>query len=914
MLKAIIVASVFLLSSLSIFSVTLGRKDTTLNDYTVLVTRTDSLGVDFSISIENFFSEAVEAEGEIYDKLRLNNCGYTSDYGKAELPTISFYVAVPHEAEVNLNYETSGYVVLQDYDVYPSQPPKPETGGYMDPPFTKNESFYSTDDYYPSSVVEAGPIMVMRGCRIAMVSVFPFSYNPVTRTLEFYTDISISIDFVGGTGEFIPEKLRSIYFQPLLDAFLINANCVERSKLHNPQGSREGFSQDDRADLLIVVYDDFYEEILPLAEWRHLTGIETKVVNWSDVGTTAEDLRDYMSDSYDNWELPPSFLLIVGDADHVPVNYLYNHPYHYTLTGTDHWYVALEGDDYLPELHTGRISVEDEDELTTVVNKILDYSKTPYMDEDWFDDVLLAAAEESGRYFVYTSERLYDFLDPLGYNCNRQYQGTTPPGSTQGVIDAINDGVIIANHRDHGAAENDGYSYTGWSAPQFDTTNIQDDLSNGEMYPIMYALHCDSGWFDGETDTESGNWESIGEVGIRVENKGFVAVIASTRVSYSGYNDELCVGLYDAMWSEFDPDYPNGNSANPYTTEVYRISQVMNYGKFWMYDKYIVPGGCDPYPWTPSEAASRCEFEMFHVHGDPTLEVWTAFPQNLTVDHPIMVQYGPNTLEVYVESNETPVERALVCVSQENGAYAKGLTDSSGTAQLEIDIESPDDVTIIVTAHNCLYYSDTMQVGSSYPPYPPSIDGPTAGKPGKEYEYTAVTTDPEEDQILYMFDWGDGTQTEWLGPFNSGQGITTSHVWSAVGNYNIKVRARDINDSIGYWSEPFPIQIVLPVLDIDFINGGLFKVTTTIENPGIAEAEDIDWKITLKGGFILLGKETTGSIETILPGEEKNVTSNLIFGFGPTRVIVRVVIPEGTKERGQGGFVYLFYINVNPGG
>jgi len=96
--------------------------------------------------------------------------------------------------------------------------------------------------------------------------------------------------------------------------------------------------------------------------------------------------------------------LIVGDADHVPVNYLYNHPYHYERTGTDHWYVTFEGDDYLPELHAGRISVEDEEELTVVVNKILDYSKTPYMEENWFDDILLAAKQEGGRFFVYTSE------------------------------------------------------------------------------------------------------------------------------------------------------------------------------------------------------------------------------------------------------------------------------------------------------------------------------------------------------------------------------------------------------------------------------------------------------------------------------------------------------------------------------
>jgi hypothetical protein len=909
-LGTISIAIVLLLSSISFVTASISGGDKPLQDYEFTINRIDASGVDFDISINNFDRLDIKAGGISYDRLKLKNCGYTSEYGKAELPIISFYLAVPRGAEIDLKYETSNQQILHNFNIYPSQPPKPETDGYIDPPFTKNISFYNTDAYYPITIVESRPIMVMRGCRIAMINVFPFFYNPVESTIKTYNDISISIDFIGGTGEFIPERLRSIYFQSLYDSFLLNARSVERPHQNIYQMSRSN----DRADLLVVVYDDFYEEILPLAKWRHQTGLETKIVKWSDVGDEAQDLCDYMDDAYTNWELPPSFLLIVGDADHVPVNYKYTHPYHGTATGTDHWYVALEGNDYLPELHTGRISVDDEDQLIVVVNKILNYSKTPYMEKNWFDDILLAAKEEGGRYFVYTSERIYDFLNPLGYNCNRQYQGTTPPGSTQGVIDAVNDGVIIANHRDHGAAENDGYSYTGWSAPQFDTTHIANDLSNGEMLPIMYALHCDSGWFDGETDSNAGNWESIGEVGIRVENKGFSAVIASTRVSYSGYNDEFCIGMYDAMWSDFDPDYPNSNSSNPYPTEVYRISQVMNFGKFWMYDKYIVPGGCDPYPWTPSETASRVEFEMFHVHGDPTMEVWTTYPQNLTVEHPVMVQYGASIIEVTVESDGDPLEDALVCVSQENGTYAKNVTDANGEAQLSVYIEGPNEVIITVTAPNHLYYSNSMQVGSSYPPDPPTVDGAVSGKPGKEYEYTAITTDPEGDQIFYMFRWDDGTTSDWLGPYNSGQSVTTSHIWEDVGDYEIEVRAKDVNDSVSYWSEPYLMQIVLPVVEIGVIQGGLLKVSASIKNTALAEAENITWTISFDGGLILLGKESSGTVDNISAGEEITISSNMILGFGPTRVTMTVEIPEGSDTRDQGAFIILFFINVNPGG
>jgi len=912
-IEVIVIAIVFLLTIVPILPTV---ADDNTRDYKINLIKSDSSGLEINLNINNYKFETMEIDGTSYNRLKLTNSGQTSDYGKAELPTISFYIAVPKDAEIKLNYEFSSNVVLSDIYLYPSQPPLPETDCYEDPPFIINKSFYKINKFYPSSVVEVSPIMILRGCRIAMISVFPFSYNPSLEKLKVISDINIDIEFLGGGEEFISEKYRSIYFQPLFDAFLINNNCLKQPIINNLVAGIGSSGNGNRADLLIVVYDDFYEEILPLAEWRHLTGLETKVVKWSEIGSTAEDLRDFVEDAYYTWELPPSFLLIVGDADHVPVNYLYQHPYHYTMTGTDHWYVAFEGDDYLPEIHTGRISVEDEDELTIVVDKILDYSKTPYMEVNWFDDILLAAKEESGRYFVYTSERIYDFLNPLGYDCNRQYEGTDPPGSTEGVIDAINNGVIIANHRDHGSSENDpDMSYTGWSGPLFTNDHITDDIENGKMYPIMYALHCESGWFDGETDSNSGNWESIGEVGIRVENKGFVAVIASTRVSYSGYNDEFCVGLYDAMWSNFDPDYPNGESTNPYDTEVYRISQVMNYGKFWMYDKYILPGGCDPYPWTPSEAASRTEFEMFHVHGDPTMDVWTSFPEDLIVDHPDMVQYGSSSVEVYVEdSYGSPVENALVCLSQENGFYAKSLTDKDGFAELEIEVEEPNNVTLLVTAHNFLYYYADLIVGSSYPPEPPEIYGSTSGRINKEYEYTAVTTDPEGDQIFYMFDWGDGNQTDWIGPVESGDSISASHSWSEIGDYNVKSKAKDVEDSRSRWSDEYVVSMDIPELKISKIKGGLFNIEATITNEGIAEADDINWEISLDGGIILLGRKSTGTISNISTGGEETVVSDMIFGLGQFTVKVTASGPECFTDCDRGGKVFFVYIHVNLGG
>ena len=64
----------------------------------------------------------------------------------------------------------------------------------------------------------------------------------------------------------------------------------------------------------------------------------------------------------------------------------------------------------------------------------------------------------------------------------------------------------------------------------------------------------------------------------------------------------------------------------------------------------------------------------------------------------------------------------------------------------------------------------------SNPPKKPSITGPTGGAVGTEYEYTFVTTDPDEDNISYYIEWGDGYIEDWIGPYESGIEVNKSHI------------------------------------------------------------------------------------------------------------------------------------------
>jgi outer membrane protein assembly factor BamB len=95
----------------------------------------------------------------------------------------------------------------------------------------------------------------------------------------------------------------------------------------------------------------------------------------------------------------------------------------------------------------------------------------------------------------------------------------------------------------------------------------------------------------------------------------------------------------------------------------------------------------------------------------------------------------------------------------------------------------------------------------SKPPSDPSIDGPTIGAVGIEYEYAFVTKDPDGDDVKYFIDWGDNT-SEWTDYNPSGNDVNVKHTWSDKGNYTIKAKAKDIHHIEGHWSELHIISII----------------------------------------------------------------------------------------------------------
>ena len=96
-------------------------------------------------------------------------------------------------------------------------------------------------------------------------------------------------------------------------------------------------------------------------------------------------------------------------------------------------------------------------------------------------------------------------------------------------------------------------------------------------------------------------------------------------------------------------------------------------------------------------------------------------------------------------------------------------------------------------------YTFATESGENEPPGKPTIEGPTSGKTGTTYNFSFTAIDPNDDLIWYYIDWGDGSNTGWIGPFNPNETAIKSHTWFFQGTYILKAKAKDQYDAEGSW-------------------------------------------------------------------------------------------------------------------
>jgi len=97
----------------------------------------------------------------------------------------------------------------------------------------------------------------------------------------------------------------------------------------------------------------------------------------------------------------------------------------------------------------------------------------------------------------------------------------------------------------------------------------------------------------------------------------------------------------------------------------------------------------------------------------------------------------------------------------------------------------------------------------SNPPVRPTLTGPDTGVINEVYTYFAVTTEPDGENVYYYFEWGDGTNSGWLGPFTSGTQTSAQKTWTAAATYTVRAKAKDINQVSSEWSDSLLVTIMV---------------------------------------------------------------------------------------------------------
>jgi hypothetical protein len=719
-----------------------------------------TLGTLVRFDIPGMYAQKVELDGTTFHRLAIPRHTALLDIGKPELPIVGQIIEIPKDVNFTLEIVQSKSRKLDHYNVYPAQEPTDWTGTGVPKQFVQDAVTYTTDAIYPASLamVEAHDVGIIRGHRVMFLKANPVQCNPVTRETMGYSMIEVRVNFDRPAQiERAPSRLESAAFEQMIKASVLNYKEPQRL-------TPIGHHSEEGVDYLILTDGSFYtagdanNPLNRLAAWKRQKGLTTRIVDVANIpgGNTAANIIDYLQGAYTKWYPVPTYVLLVGDSEFIPTNYQTNHPtsHNSTQIGTDLYYTTLDGTDYFPDIFLGRLSIDTMGELSDVVNKILDYEKSPPVNANFYEDNALVCLfeddtdilppgtppdsspedgqEDDGFPIIEFAEEIFDHLDGPDYDPERIYDesavatnpqqyvnGTNLPvnltvaggfvwnGATADITNAINNGVILVTFAGHG-------NRNGWSRPAFDNNNVN-ALGNLAQTPVVFSLTCQSGWFDNETDAPDlspdpgiqgtgANDESFSEAFLRHNSGGAVAFIGSTRNSWEP-NVFLMLGLYKALWPDFDPAPPfAGQFPDIETGALYRIGQVNTFSKVYMANYYT------------DDIYRQSTFELYHLLGDPEMGVWTDEPGRLDVDHPPGIgATGTQDFIVRVsdDASDIPVRSATVVLTRGDDILGVIQTNPAGIARFTLNALGPDTVNVTVTARNYRPYEGTMTVTTS---------------------------------------------------------------------------------------------------------------------------------------------------------------------------------------------------------
>ncbi|UCF63944.1 MAG: T9SS type A sorting domain-containing protein [bacterium] len=613
-----------------------------LPEFRITSATNDLISMEFTFP--DFEASDTLIEGKTYQVLHMSDMGYLTRVGFPRLPQTTRLLGIGPSGEYRVRISGVKYEEIDQILIFPAQPKLTREDQRQE--FVIDRQFYQTDSWFPQAICTAEDPAILRDVRVLPLNICPFQYNPAQKTVRAVRMVMVTIEKTGNTG-LNPIKIGNQRldqsFLPLYRSYILNFNEMPRYFENEINGL---------PNMLIITHDQYFQTVQPFAQWKNEKGVETLVVKTSEIGVnpSADQIKAFIGNYYQAAADKPDYLLLVGD-----VTGSYAIPW-FSVSGSmsDHPYYQLEGNDILPDISGGRISVQTEAEAQIVFTKLIQYEKTPFLgNPGWFQSSLVINSN--------------DFQDPqagnwakaqflaYGYNPVHHLGDNLGNATVANVYSAVNSGVSYIFYIGHGAA-------SSWSTTGFSTSNIP-NLTNGAMQPVISSVACNNADLDVPYDVFAEVWLK------NSTDKGSVGIMAFTESCSVYETDTLGRGMVRALLSDTIPAFGN----------------IIDFGRLHMFQSFGL-------------GSSSAMYQSLLV-GEPELQVWTRTPENLLVNVPASAFFN-SPISVQVSDQSGPVGGALVCYWDSLGNYQRLYTDGSGTVTLNPGIAGPVNGKITITAHN----------------------------------------------------------------------------------------------------------------------------------------------------------------------------------------------------------------------
>ena len=604
--------------------------------------------IDITYRFPGYFSSEreldVKGHKHLFEALEIAGVGQLMESGKPLLPSFGRYLQIPAGCTYTLSVRTPGTPMrFEHVTVAPAQARL--TDGPTKHKVEYDEAAYASTEPYPKQpVTVTGPVQV-DGYNALLLHVCPFQYLAKPRELLAYPRIEVTLEFAPCDGADSPQGLGDTQGREAFGNLFLNPRRGISDRLDLPPVP---IRLPNGPELLIVHATQFTEAAKRLARWKNQRGLMTELLEFAaDVSTPAKAATAYAALKAELRTRRAKvgarlrYVLLLGDTDDIPNEERGgNTTDYYCSTQKDY---AAGQPMPMPWLALGRIPVRNATEALSVVDQIVAYERTPPTDLSYFHRFVCAAHFETslvtnpdgskkavdGRDYVFTIETICKFLRGQGwdaervYTCDRTitpslplyYQNGTPVpadvvaslmtsvAATKRLVDATTEGHLIFGHRDHGGMD-------GWVHPPFTLTDL--DKVAGTTPSMFYSVNCVTGSFQSSTTAES-----FGEKILRLPGTA-PTLVAATENSSTWHNNAMILGLYDAMFGGLLPTFPATTLSYP--VRFNRFGDIFNYARAYLATAHA-----------GDMAGVLANHEMYHVLGDPSIEVWGGEPKPLRV-------------------------------------------------------------------------------------------------------------------------------------------------------------------------------------------------------------------------------------------------------------------------------------------